>query len=118
MAKVGCSSIYNQAAEVYFLDVTLNSLNCWFRIKIIPEFYENSSYNNSREYNKAIEHYLRVLAINPNYTDCHYNLGLVYLRVKNRGKPGECFEKCLIIDENSELARKKLQLLEKGLWLI
>ena len=65
-------------------------------------------YYNKGEYNKAIENYLKALAINPNLTDIHLNLGVAYKSTNDRGKARECFEKYLMIDKNHKKVRKEL----------
>ena len=68
-------------------------------------------YDDKGQFDDAIEHYLKALAIKPNYVNCHFNLGLAYKSTNRRGKARECFEKCLSIDKNDDRARKELQLL-------
>jgi len=55
---------------------------------------------------KAIDSYRRAIQINPNDIDYHFNLGLAYLKINNKEKARECFERCLSIDANYDKAKK------------
>jgi len=66
---------------------------------------------------EAIASYRTAIQLNPKYTDCHFNLGLAYLKINSKEKARECFERCLSIDTNYDDARKKLQLLGVKKWV-
>ena len=55
-------------------------LSFWATLPLISQFYNQEGYNNSRQGQLGIakENYLRAIALNPNNTDAHYNLGNLY----------------------------------------
>jgi len=59
-------------------------------------------------YAQAIEAYRRGIELDPEYADCHCNLGAVYYNQGRRGQARSCFERCLEIDEQHVEARFNL----------
>lgn len=50
-------------------------------------------------YDEALVAYRRGIELNPEFADCHCNLGVVHYNRGERGPARRCFERCLEIDE-------------------
>jgi tetratricopeptide (TPR) repeat protein len=59
-------------------------------------------------YAAAIEAYRRGIELDPDYADCHCNLGAVYYNQGRRSQARRCFERCLEIDDQHIEARFNL----------
>lgn len=55
---------------------------------------------NPSTYAEAIESYLEGIEIDPEFSDCHCNLGAVYYNQGERKTARRCFENCLEIDRH------------------
>jgi tetratricopeptide (TPR) repeat protein len=59
--------------------------------------------------------YIKILEINPNYADAHYNLGVIFQELRENQKAKDCFEKVIEIDPNYVNALNNLGVIFKEL---
>ena len=54
-----------------------------------------------KNYNHSIIFFKKAIKINPNISEAHNNLGLVYSEIKQLNKAINCFESAISIDRNN-----------------
>jgi Flp pilus assembly protein TadD len=62
---------------------------------------------------EVLFHYKKALEINPNYSNAHNNLAILYAVTGDLGKARMHWEKALALNPNLEEARKNLQRLDQ-----
>ena len=71
-----------------------------------------------KDIDRATYHFTRTIALDPNYADAHFNLGIVYQEMGELGKALQCYETASGLDpqltEASKAARFIRQTLGSG----
>lgn len=88
------------------LQISSDSLNVFNSLGVL--------YRRKGDFKTSLRHYTRALRINPEEPYIHYNIGRVYLDMKNHEKAREFFEKAIKIDPGFEQAKQVLQAIDLG----
>ena len=88
------------------LQISEDSLNVFNSLGVL--------YRRKGEFKTALRHYARALRINPDEPYIHYNMGRVYLDMKEPEKAKAYFVKALKLDANFEQARQVIQAIDLG----
>ncbi len=67
-------------------------------------FNRGIEYSNRGEYDKAIEEFMQVIAIDRNYSDAYLGLGIVYVHKGMDKEAVELLKKAIELDPNKEMA--------------
>jgi tetratricopeptide (TPR) repeat protein len=88
------------------LQISADSLNVFNSLGVL--------YRRKGDLKTSLRHYTRALRINPDEPYIHYNIGRVYLDMKNHEKAREYFENAVRIDPGFEQAKQVIQAINLG----
>lgn len=88
------------------LQISADSLNVFNSLGVL--------YRRKGDLKTSLRHYTRALRINPDEPYIHYNIGRVYLDMKNHDKAKEFFENAVKLDPSFEQAKQVIQAINLG----
>ena len=67
-------------------------------------FILGNTYDNQKEYIKAIQAYQKAIKLNPKYSDAYYNLGIMYVNEGQYDKAIEVYQKAIELNPKNDMA--------------